>query len=407
MSAGFLWHPEARATDAAGQEAATAAPGAGGPLMLPDRPPLVALATALGHRCFRIGAETAPSPESGPVPVFETLSGGTSGPPRRVRRRQASWTASFAVNARLFGIGPGTAGAVLGRLVHSLALYGAIELLHLGAHLHLLDGLRPDRQRLALAERRVALLYATPAQLRLICEARGPVLLELRHILVGGSKLDTGLRAALADLAPARITEFYGAAEASFITLADETTPADSVGRPYPGVELETGAQGLRIRSPYLAEGYAGPPGGAVWRDGWLHLDEIGRMEAGCLTLRGRASRMVKIADQAAFPEEIEAALLAMPGITRAAVLPRPDPKRGQVLEAAVMGDPAREDAILAALRVAFGPLKAPRRLHWQADWPALPSGKTDLAAIEARLGQGPVSSEQPANPSGRIGPDD
>lgn len=386
MSAGFLWHPRARASDAAGREVAAAMPGTA-PLALPDRPALDALSAALGHPCFRIGAETAPLPEPGPAPVFETLTGGTSGPPRRIRRRQASWTASFAVNAGLFGIGPGTQGAVLGRLVHSLALYGAVELLHLGAHLHLLDGLRPDRQRAALAERRVTLLYATPAQLRLICEAKGPVLPDLRQILVGGSKLDAGLRVALARLTPARIFEFYGAAEASFITLADAATPEASVGRPYPGVELETGPQGLRLRSPYLAEGYAGPPGGAVWRDGWLHLDEIGQMEAGCLHLRGRASRMVKIADQAAFPEEIEAALLALPGIARAAVLPRPDPRRGHVLEAAVIGDPAQEAAILAALRAAFGPLKAPRRLHWLADWPALPSGKTDLAALALRLG--------------------
>lgn len=388
MNAGFRWHPQARASDAAGQ-AGAAATAATGPLVLPDRPALAALGAALGHPCFRIGAETAPPPAPGPVPVFETLTGGTSGPPRRIRRTQASWIASFAVNAGLFGIGPGMQGAVLGRLVHSLALYGAVELLHLGAHLHLLDGLRPDRQRAALAARRVTLLYATPAQLRLICEARGPALPDLRQILVGGSKLDPGLRAALARLTPARIAEFYGAAEASFITLADAATPEASVGRPYPGVELETGPEGLRLRSPYLAEGYAGSSGGAVWRDGWLHLDEIGRMEAGCLYLRGRASRMVKIADQAAFPEEIEALLLALPGISRAAVLPRPDPRRGHVLEAAVIGDPAQEGAILAALRAGFGPLKAPRRLHWLADWPALPSGKTDLAALAARLDGG------------------
>ena len=47
--------------------------------------------------------------------------------------------ASFRVNAG-FGIGPGARVAVLGRLVHSLSLYGAIEGLHLGAEVHLLEG---------------------------------------------------------------------------------------------------------------------------------------------------------------------------------------------------------------------------------------------------------------------------
>ena len=59
------------------------------------------------------------------------------------------------MNAALFGIRPGVRVAVLGQLVHSLALYGAVEALSLGAELHLLDDLRPDRQRVALAARGV------------------------------------------------------------------------------------------------------------------------------------------------------------------------------------------------------------------------------------------------------------
>ena len=77
-------------------------------------------------------------------------------------------------------------------------------------------------------------LYATPAQLRLMVECGGPDLPDLRLILVGGSKLDAALRAALAAITGAEMREFYGAAEASFITLASPDAPADSVGTPYP-----------------------------------------------------------------------------------------------------------------------------------------------------------------------------
>lgn len=373
----FRWHPAARIVDAGGKLHAAGA-GQGG--VLADRPGALALQAALGSARFRIGAPDAPAPEPGPQPMFETLSGGTSGMPKRIRRTQASWTASFAVNDRLFGLG-GPA-AVLGRLVHSLALYGAVETLHLGGELHLLEGLRPDRQRAALATRAVQVLYATPAQLRLLAEAAGPPLPALRLILVGGSKLDTALRQALAALTPARLVEFYGAAEASFIAISDAATPEASVGRPYPGVEIRATPDGIALRSSYLAQGYAGPPGGAVWQDGWLHLDEFVRLEDGFLYPLGRASRMVKVADQAAYPEEIEAMMLGLPGITRAAVLPLANPLRGAVLVAVVMGDPGQEPAVLAALRAAFGPLVAPRALHWRADWPMLPSGKTDLAAL-------------------------
>ncbi len=317
--------------------------------------------------------------------MFETLTGGSSGTPRRIRRSQQSWIASFAVNAGLFGIEPGSAVATLGDLVHSLALYGAVEALHLGAELHHLAGLRPDRQARALADRRIRLLYATPAQLRALIEA-GQDWPDLRHVVIGGARLDPGLRAALSGRSDAMAHEFYGAAETSFIAISDAATPRGSVGRPYPGAEIRTDAAGrIWVRSPYLAASYAGPPGSALWQDGWVSPGEAGRLEDGFLWLDGRIGRQVKIADQTVQPEEIEAVLLAWPGIRAGAVLAQPDARRGAVLVACYQGA-IDEAALLTALRQSFGPLKAPRRLHLCAEWPVLPSGKTDLTALQARL---------------------
>ena len=372
----FRWHPSARIAASPG-EAASALTAA---LAEPGRP-------------FRIDG-AGPAPDPGPVPMFETLTGGSTGTPRRIRRTQASWTASFAVNAGLFGIGPGTSSAVLGDLVHSLALYGALETLHLGADLHLLGGQRPGQQRQALAAGPVDLIYATPSQLRLLAEAKGPEL-PARHLLVGGSKLDPALRHAIQTMAPkATVHEFFGAAEASFITLAGPDAPEASVGRPYPGAQIEVrdpagrAAPGMTgeiwVQSPYLFETYAGQPGSACWQDGWLSVGEQGWLDSGILYLSGRAGRMVKIADRAVHPEQIEAFLHAQPGVTRAAVLPRPDPLRGQHLVALVQGK-ASDAALLAALRLAFGPLVAPKAILRPADWPMLASGKTDLTAL-ARL---------------------
>jgi hypothetical protein len=55
------------------------------------------------------------------------------------------------------------------------------------------------------------------------------------------------------------------------------------------------------------------------------------------------------------------------------------------VLVAILQGDRAEEPAILAALRRQLGSTVAPKRLIWQADWPLLPSGKTDLMALRAQ----------------------
>lgn len=381
MNDRFRWHPDARLFDAAGEEVRVF--GQGAPVA-DDTPQ--GLASVIGLPAFRIGAPDAAPPEPGPLPLIETLTSGSTGTPRRIRRSQASWIASFAVNARL-GIGPGAKLAVLGRLVHSLALYGAIEGLHLGAEVHLLSDLRPDRQARALAERRITHLYATPAQLRLLTENARPCP-DLRIVLVGGSKLDPALRHAIAAMAPAaEIREFYGASEASFITIADRTTPEASVGRSYDGVQIALDPSGeIWVKSPYLFMGYAEGDGSAKWRSGWLSVGEIGRIDGGFLYLSGRAGRMVKVADQTVFPEEIEALMEGLSGVRRAAVLPVPDEKRGMVLIAMVLGEPAAEPAILAALRSRLGPLKAPRALIWQADWPVTASGKTDLKALEERL---------------------
>ena len=382
MSKGFAWHPKARLFDVAGQFVPQGEPLQG---VIADHPASASLA-ALGASAFRIGG-VGPAPEAGPEPVFETLTGGSSGAPRRIRRAQSSWIASFAVNADLFGIGPLTRVAVLGGLIHSLALYGAVEALHLGAELHLLGELRPDRQRTALAARAVGLLYATPAQLRLLVGVGGPPLPDLRYALVGGSKLDPALRASLAQMAPAcDVYEFYGAAEASFITLAGPNTPPDAVGSAYPGVELRVSDGEVWVKSPYLFEGYASDAGSARWQEGFLSVGEMGRLQDGQLYLSGRASRMVKVADQAVYPEEIESFLLAQTGVTQAAVLPRPDTLRGMHLVAVLQGDAAQEQVILQALRTEFGPLKAPKTLIWPDDFALLPSGKPDLRRLEREV---------------------
>lgn len=388
----FRWHPEARLFGADGTERAR---GEVRVATFADRPGVQALASALavaaGGHPFRIGAPDLGPPAPGPVPVFETLTSGSTGTPRRIRRTHASWIASFAINARLLGVGPGSIVAVPGRLGQSLALYGALEAMHLGATLHLLDGLRPDRMAIALGDRGAHLVYATPAQLRLILDTPAPAPApELRLIVCGGAKLDPATRTALAARFPqAEVREFYGTSEASFITLADGLTPPHSVGSAYPGVEIDlrgpSGTQQVWVRSPYLFETYAADCAPARWQDGWLSTGEIGHWDGTHLVLSGRADRMVTVADQNVFPEQIEAFLLSQPGVTRAAALPRPDPRRGHVIEAAVQG--GDEATILAAGRRALGPLAAPKRLHQIADWPLLPSGKTDLAALARRLG--------------------
>lgn len=382
---GFHWHEAARLFGPDGAEIVR--PATFDPC--PSGQGAGALASVLAGqgRPFRIGGTGALEAGLG---EFETLTGGSLGLPRRVVRSQSSWVASFAINAQLFGLEPGQRVAVLGSFVHSLALYAACEGLCCGADVHVLEGLRPDRQAIALAENGVQVLYATPSQLRLILSSR-PSLPHLRHVVIGGAKLDEALSRDITRLAPnASIHEFYGAAETSFITIATRGGKGNrTVGFPYPGVALRidpvTGL--IWVKSPYLFRGYAGDdPGSARWDGDWLSVGEIGQMTDAGLVLNGRAGRMVTVADRNVFPEEIETFLLSLPGVERAAVLPVGDGQRGHVLVAQLLGDRQQETAILSALRRELGALVAPKRLDWHTDWPVLASGKTDLAALAASV---------------------
>lgn len=323
----------------------------------------------------------------------EVQSSGSTGTPKTIRRSSASWIASFDVTRQMTA--QSQTHAVLGDLGHSLTLYAAIEALHLGRDLTVLNSLSPRTQIEVLRDVRVDVLYATPSQLRLLCEVGAPPL-GLRHLFSGGGKLDPVTRGRLLKMFPAAdIREFFGAGETSFITLSDAGTPDGTVGRPYPGVELKIldadgqatqGAGEIWVKSPYLFQDYTqGASDQTLWRDGFLSIGEMGQMDAqGYLTLLGRKDRMVNVADQMVFPEAVEAAICAVPNIGKLAVVGIDDPLRGQVLVGFVEGaeDLVLHKTLLKTCRDRLGPQAVPRRILFVDRLPLLPAGKPDLVKL-------------------------
>jgi len=317
---------------------------------------------------------------------FLTLTGGSTGAPKVIRRTQASWIASFEVNAELFAWQADTRVATLGALSHSLSLYAVAESLYLGLNMHALCDLSPGAQYATLARERIRVLYATPTQLRLLTKGAAKTALhDLRHILCGGGALDEATQAEILGCCPnATLHQFYGAAETSFVTLTDAQTPAGSVGRAYPGVEIDLRQGQVWVRSPYLFEGYACARATRP-NDGFITAGELGRMDDnGYLWLLGRQNRQVQIADQSVSPEAVEQHIQAHFRVTGCAVIPVADGLRGTRL-VAILNTQATSilaEEIQRHCRAAFGPLIAPRRVLFKTDWPLLPSGKTDLNAL-------------------------
>lgn len=386
----FALHPAARVL--AGAQ--VVAPNATSARMIPTAPlenTLGALLHRVAHSApFCISTQTPPALGSLRDDQFATLTGGSAGAPKVIARSQASWTACFAVTADHFRVGPGTGVAILGDLTHSLALYGAVEAMHLGATLHALSDLGPRAQLAHLQRGGIQILYATPTQLRLLAASdAAAALTDVRVILCGGGALDPVTDAAVRILCPnATLHVFYGAAETSFITLSDATTPQGSVGRAYPGVEIAITAGDIRVRSPYLFDRYLqGDSRHTRWHDDWLSLGESGWMdEAGNLYLRGRAGRMITVADRNVFLDELTAHLAPLVHPRHIAVVARPDRLRGQ--RPAILLSGVRDDELTAALatacRGACGTSAV--NISFIDPFPLLSSGKPDLMTLEDTL---------------------
>lgn len=337
--------------------------------------------------------------------VLQCQSSGSSGAPKTIQRRPESWIASFEITRRHFGAGPDTPYAVLGDPGHSLVLFAILEALHLGADLTVLTGLSARTQHHGLERDKVQVLYATPAQLRLLVKGNPVPLPSMRLVFSGGGKLDIATAEALTSLFPnAQLHEFFGASETSFMTISHAGAPMASVGRAYPGVQIELrdgddqpagrGPGVLWVKSPYLFEHYAkGDSPDTRWKDGFLTVGEMARRDDdGFLYLLGRRSRMITVADHNVFPEVVETEIAKVVNTARCAVVPVPDATRGQVLVAVIEGAANKGMArrIKDHCRDRLGPPSMPRQVLFVEALPMLPAGKPDLKTLEKIVrGQG------------------
>jgi acyl-CoA synthetase (AMP-forming)/AMP-acid ligase II len=226
-----------------------------------------------------------------------------------------------------------------------------------------------------------------------------------RLIMISGARWARHRTAELQALFPqARIVEFYGASETSFIAWmdADVNAPAQVVGQPFGNVQIDirdaeaSGAPGLIfVRSPMLFMDYIGTAtdATAAIRNGdWLSVRDMGHLDAqGRLCLAGRQNRMITTQGKNLFPEELESVLTSHPGIAKASVQGVADALRGMKVVAVVQPAQAYSGELHSAelsawCRAKLEAYKAPKRYFVCDDWPLTASGKTDHAALALRL---------------------
>ena len=381
----------------------------------PDWPPSVR-EQIFARVAAGVGAETAPAVATAATPFYIGFTSGSSGLPKGFRRNHGSWTSSFDICLESFGAGAGATMLVPGRLSHSTFLFGALLGLWSGAGIRLQSRFSPMAALDMLARGEAGALIAVPSQLILMLDLAQrralPPMPDVQLLMIGGAPWTRARTPELQALFPrARIIEFYGASETSFIawTDSDSALPDHVVGKPFSNVEVRIDAPApntpglIYVRSPMVFKDYvtlteqSDQP--ALLRDGdWLSVRDVGHLdEQGRLHLLGRQQRMLLAQGKNLFPEEVETVLAAHPAVRAASVQGIPDAVRGvQVAALLQLNDAVSADTLGAWCRERLEPYKIPRRFYVCNDWPLTPSGKSDHKQLAQLLDAPGMPALQP-----------
>lgn len=357
----------------------------------------------------RVQAVFSQTPTAMPKPTPQTpfyigFTSGSTGSPKGFRRHHQSWAESLRVCLDTFGQAAATRVLAPGRFSHSLFLFGMMLGLWSGAGVVVQERFSAARMIEVLQQGLTPCVVAVPSQLVLmlsLAERRQiPPIGGVNLILISGARWMRDRTPALQALFPnARIVEFYGASETSFMAWmdADATAPPQAVGKPFSNVDIAIrepqaplGTGQIFVRSPMLFMDYVGPNPDhtAAVRDGdWLSVRDMGYINSdGFLCLVGRENRMVVTQGKNLFPEEVEALLQADPRIAHASVQGVTDTLRGQqvvaVLQLTDHATPLTAQELMTLCRQHLEPYKVPKRWWVCINWPLTASGKTDHATL-------------------------
>ncbi|WVZ87740.1 hypothetical protein U9M48_034333 [Paspalum notatum var. saurae] len=196
----------------------------------------------------------------------------------------------------------------------------------------------------------------------------------------------------------APVLEAYAMTEASHM-MTSNPLPEDgarkpgSVGRAAGQLELAVLDEGgaavaagtageVCVRGANVTAGYKGNPAAneEAFRFGWFHTGDIGVLdEEGYVRLVGRIKELINRGGEKISPIEVDAVLLAHPGVKQAVAFGVPDHKYGEEINCAVI--PRREGAlaeedVLAHCRRNLASFKVPKKVFITNDLPKTATGK-------------------------------
>lgn len=302
--------------------------------------------------------------------------------------------------------------AVLLPLFHSYMLtVGLLLPLIVGGSIVLIKSLHPVRNVLQeILQRQATVLPGIPQFYRSMANAQIPVPLPLRICVSGAAPLPVQILTEFEAKFHIPLIEGYGLSEASPVVTKnplDGMRKPGSIGLPIPhvhvsiqddsGHELGPNQTGeLCVRGGNVMQGYWNQPEetAKVMRAGWLLTGDIGyRDEEGYYFITDRKKDMLLVNGINVYPREIEEVLYRFPGIKEAAVIGKPDSRKGEQPIAFVASDEGAaldQKDIQHFLRKRLADYKVPRKV---IQLPALPRNATGKI-LKTSLRQLPVNQD-------------
>ena len=261
----------------------------------------------------------------------------------------------------------------------------------------LVKSLHPVRNALQeVFQKQATLLPGIPQLYRSMVQApiQGP--LPLRLCVSGSAPLPAQVLQEFEAKFHIPLIEGYGLSEASPVVTKnplDSTRKPGSIGLPIPNVEVsiqdDSGAElgpdqigELCVRGGNVMVGYWNQPEetAAVMRNGWLLTGDIGYRDAdGYYFITDRKKDMLLVNGINVYPREIEEIIHQFPGVKEAAVIGKPDPRRGEQPIAFVTpndGVVLEEKVIQQFVRKKLADYKVPKRVLMLPSLPRNAMGK-------------------------------